>query len=201
MTGAGLGWNECPFRAHLREKGLLDKYQHDYETNRYPNRKQVKDYTDPPPLSEEDCHDAFIAKLFADWVAAYQDTKPFLAWVDFVAPHLPCDAPEPYSSMYAPTKMRDPIPPTGEGFPAAIRTRAEKQTGTLTPEQLRKVRAGYYGMISLLDAQVGKMVAALGKRGVLDNTVVVFVGDQGCQIGDHGQSPLLVPWLRYGKSR
>ena len=185
-VSSGLGWKECPFRAYLREKDLLEAHEGDYKTNRYNGRKGRKAYVGASPLSEEDCHDAFIRRLFTDWLASWDAGKPFFAWVDFVAPHLPCDAPEPYASMYRPSDMPEPVKAETEGWPQRLRARSGKATAGMTPEQLLAARAGYYGMISLLDTQVGSMVEALEVKGCLDNTVVVFVGDQGCAMGDHG---------------
>ena len=183
-VAAGLGWGEGPFRAYLRGKGLLDAHEADYKTRRYQGRRAITTYVGASPLSEEDCHDAFIRRLFTDWLSACQDDRPFFAWVDFVAPHLPCDAPEPYASMHAPASVPPPVPAMAEDWPQRLLRRSRKRS--MTAAEMQTCRAGYYGMVSLLDTQVGKMVAALEAEGCLDNTVVAFVGDQGCAMGDHG---------------
>jgi len=56
----------------------------------------------------------------------------------------------------------------------------------MTDEDFRRFRAGYYAMITALDAQVGRIIDALESQGRLENTVVVFAGDQGSMLGDLG---------------
>ena len=55
-----------------------------------------------------------------------------------------------------------------------------------TDAQLRDITANYYGMISLVDHQVGRILAALQEEGLADNTLVVFTSDHGELLGDHG---------------
>jgi uncharacterized sulfatase len=47
--------------------------------------------------------------------------------------------------------------------------------------------AGYYGMVSLVDAQVGRVLAALDARGLEEETLIIFTSDHGELLGDHGQ--------------
>ena len=55
-----------------------------------------------------------------------------------------------------------------------------------TDQQLREIFANYYGMISLIDHNVGRILAALGDLGIADETYVVFTSDHGEWLGDHG---------------
>jgi arylsulfatase A-like enzyme len=55
-----------------------------------------------------------------------------------------------------------------------------------TDTQLREIIANYYGMISLIDHQVGRLMQALQDEGLADNTLVVFTSDHGEWLGDHG---------------
>jgi arylsulfatase A-like enzyme len=55
-----------------------------------------------------------------------------------------------------------------------------------TDVQLREIIANYYGMISLVDHQVGRILYALDDAGLADNTLVVFTSDHGELLGDHG---------------
>ena len=55
-----------------------------------------------------------------------------------------------------------------------------------TDEQLRDMTANYYGMISLIDHQVGRIFDALDAMGQGENTIVIFTSDHGDLLGDHG---------------
>ncbi|MHC4990485.1 MAG: sulfatase family protein [Planctomycetota bacterium] len=156
-----------PYQDYLHERGLLDALQSDYREHRV----DTKDATHPSVLSVEDYQDSYIAARAIDWIDAYDADRPFFLWVDFVAPHPPADAPDPYSSMYDPSQMRGPI---------------GVQEGSAEADSASRFRAGYYGMISLLDAQVGRIVEALRRKGLLDTTLIVFCSDQGSMLGDHG---------------
>lgn len=171
-----LGPGQDPYRDYLRDKGLLDKLQQDYAENRGGGRA---DYVGASVLPEEHYQDTYIASRAIDFIAAHTGEKPFFLWVDFVAPHPPADAPQPYASMYEAAAMRKPLR-GAEGQTAAARRRPASD------ETYQRFRAAYYGMITLLDAQVGRIVAALEQSGQLDNTVIVFTGDQGSMLGDLG---------------
>ena len=53
-------------------------------------------------------------------------------------------------------------------------------------EKIRKHLAEYYAMISHLDAQIGRILDALKATGQFENTIVVFAGDNGLALGQHG---------------
>jgi arylsulfatase A-like enzyme len=94
--------------------------------------------------------------------------------------------------MYDPADV--PIPAT---FSLGVENKPPQHTGYrrsgrrvnyehLTEEKLRRCIAYYYGSISLVDDQVGKIVAALDESGLLDSTVLVFVSDHGELLGHFG---------------
>jgi arylsulfatase A-like enzyme len=164
-----------PYRDYLHERGLLEKLRQDYERRRGP---EGMSYHAASVLPVEHYQDTYIANRTIDFIREHDRRRPFFVWVDFVAPHPPADAPEPYASLYDWRKMPDRIPPApGE----VLRGRRR-----ISEEDLKKFKAGYYGMVTLLDAQVGRIVEALERTGQLENTIVVFAGDQGSMLGDHG---------------
>jgi arylsulfatase A-like enzyme len=57
--------------------------------------------------------------------------------------------------------------------------------GNSSPENIRRVRANYYGKISLIDAWVGRILDACGERGMLDDMLIAFWSDHGDMVGDH----------------
>ncbi len=121
--------------------------------------------------------------------------QPFFLAVGFLKPHLPFVAPKKYWDLYDPEKIPTPaIDRLPEGAPAfaghnngELHSYANIPAGNPIPAEMAKtLRHGYYACISYTDAQVGRLLDALEKEGLADNTVIVFWGDHGWQLGDHG---------------
>jgi arylsulfatase A-like enzyme len=116
-------------------------------------------------------------------------TNPFFCYVAFTSPHDPRTPPGKFSSMYNPKKIT---------LPANFLTKHPFDNGDLNvrDEQLlpiprdsdaiKKDIALYYGMVSEMDAQVGRILEALEKSGLNENTLIVFAGDNGLAVGQHG---------------
>lgn len=139
--------------------------------------------------------------------AAVTAQKPFFTWASFHDPHPPYTVPEPFASMYDPADM--PIGRYVEGefdkmtpwhretrkLPDAVDFSAMNQNGFsihgghthLHDEaQLRADMACYYGMITLMDREIGRIFAALDEMEQWDNTLIVFSTDHGHFLGQHG---------------
>ena len=170
-----------PYQDYLQERGLMDKLVEFYAKN----RKGGNDWVAANVVPEEHYQDCYIASRAIDWLRGYKESKPYLLWVDFVAPHPPADAPEPYASMYDWKAMPLPLDDPLTGALPTLKTRAEARKKRVAPDETKRFRAGYYAMISLLDAQVGRIVKIVEDRGELDHTVFVFFGDQGSMLYDH----------------
>jgi len=129
------------------------------------------------------------------WVAdrtieflAQNRNRPFFCFSSWIAPHPPWNAPEPYAAMYDPDELPDPVgfgrdPST---LPPRMR-RPDAHTEGMTPDMRRRVKALYYGQISLIDKGVGRILQALDELGLVENTLVIFTADHGEMLGDHGR--------------
>ena len=135
----------------------------------------------------------FSSELFTDvtvdFLRQYDDNAPFLAYVPYTAPHDPRMPPEDYAKMYDPRKI--PVPknfmPEHPFDNGEMKIRDEKLAPwPRTPEIVQRHIADYYGMITHLDAQIGRILAALKETGHADNTIIVFAGDNGLAVGQHG---------------
>lgn len=137
--------------------------------------------------------------------------EPFFAWCSFVDPHHPFNAPRPYRGLYDASALAEPVWGEGELGRRSRhhRERSRGQSGEWR-DHWREYRAQYYGMISLIDEQVGRIVRHLEESGLVENTLVVFTSDHGEMLGDHGLSrkglfhyePLIrVPLLFYRPGR
>ena len=121
--------------------------------------------------------------------------KPFFLGVGFLKPHLPFIAPKKYWDLYDPSRI--PVPAI-DHLPEGAPDFAGHKNGELhgyagvpkenpIPEEFAKqLRHGYYACTSYTDALVGRVLDALDKEGLADNTVVVLWGDHGWQLGEHG---------------
>ena len=144
------------------------------------------------PMSEEAYFDGWVGNQAVEALEKMKTDQPFFMFVSFPNPHNPFEPPEPYASMYRPEDM--PLPETYPGDlsakPPQYLAYKHQARGVnydnLTPEKLRKVIAYYYASITLVDAQVGKIVDCLTRRGQLDNTLIVFISDHGELLGHHG---------------
>jgi len=137
--------------------------------------------------------DHFSSELFADaaidFITRQPADRPFYCYVAFTAPHDPRMPPPPYDQRYRPQEM--PLPknflpqhPFNNGW---MTGRDEALAPwPRTPEVIRAQLADYYGMITHMDAQIGRILAALRFSGQADNTIVVFSSDHGLALGSHG---------------
>ncbi len=133
--------------------------------------------------------------------------KPFFGFISYGPPHHPNDMPEHWRTMYDPADMdiRAGVLPEAEqariqqdrlqtdcngNLKAAHTSRtAYNKKPQMEPEteaELRRFMAEYYGMISCIDHNVGRILDHLDKLGIADNTMVVFLSDHGDMLGEHG---------------
>jgi len=114
--------------------------------------------------------------------------EPFFLRVSFHAPHVPCRVPASY--FIDPEKIALPLPTEEElkNKPRFERENLRIYAGglDLNKEQIGICRGTYYGMVSLVDAQVGRLVECLKKAGLINNTIIAINSDQGFQLGEHG---------------
>ncbi len=115
--------------------------------------------------------------------------EPFFLAVGFYKPHTPYVAPKKYFDLYPLEKIEVPKMPAGyeATVPSAalFSTRPWPNFG-VTHEQARLTKQGYYAAISFVDAQIGRVVDALDRLGLRENTVIVFWSDHGYSLGTHG---------------
>jgi uncharacterized sulfatase len=113
---------------------------------------------------------------------------PFFIACGFFRPHVPCVAPKKYFELHPRDQQTIPqIPPgTLEGIPP-IALAVKPPNYALSEDKLKDFLQGYHACKSFMDAQLGRVLEALERLGLADNTVVVFISDHGWQLGEHGQ--------------
>lgn len=113
--------------------------------------------------------------------------KPFWLGVGFVRPHVPFVSPKayydpyPYDDMQLPPKLDgdwDDIPKAGINYKTSKNMQMDVR-------KQKKAVGGYYAAVSFMDRQVGKVLNALKKEGLENNTIVIFTSDHGYHLGEH----------------
>lgn len=188
------------YRQYLRARGYPDAAWRTWEHPQYRAEGHVTSL-----LPVEDYIDTWTA---TEALAYLQEVEtPFCAWVSFSGPHTPWDPPEPYASMYDPADIPLPVRREGEleekhprwvdrlaQTMPAIPPRStdpdapgglDRAYGRLAESELRAMLAAYYGQISLIDAQVGRLMAFLDAAGLRETTVVLFTADHGDYLGNN----------------
>lgn len=114
--------------------------------------------------------------------------EPFFIAAGFYRPHTPYVAPQKYFDLYPLEKIRLPADPPDDlnDIPAPALW-VKPSNWELKPEQLRQAIRAYFAAITFMDAQVGRVLDALDRLGLADNTIVVLWGDHGYLLGQHGQ--------------
>lgn len=172
-----------PYQKYLVEKGLLKDLQQDYRARL---RVLPKYYAKESVLPNEDFQDHFIGRAACDWLEKVDSDVPWHYFVSFAGPHDPWDPPKEHYDRFKDQVFPEAIPFDPEGKPEWIRRRAEKTTAGMTPEDVQNARRHYAGSVSVIDDWVGRLLDILERRGLAENTVVIFCADHGEQLLDHG---------------
>lgn len=159
-----------------RTMGISDGIVH-----RMPGRRFDHGGAIPFPADEALTHSAFVAERTIDFLRTYGD-RPFLCASGFYSPHSPWVVPQTYLDLYDREELPVPALPS--------RLDQEMGDGIFSESGMRSATHGYYAMVSEVDHQVGRILAALGELGLRRQTIVVFTSDHGEWLGEH---------LRYGK--
>ena len=115
--------------------------------------------------------------------------RPFFVAIGFFRPHTPYVAPkDPWFDMHSAANMPvvTGVAEDQADLPAAALGSRKDEETKLTDDLRRQCRQAYSASISFLDAQVGRVVAALDRLGLAEETVIVFTSDHGYHMGEHG---------------
>lgn len=135
----------------------------------------------------EDHTDGKVADAVIGMLESHRD-KPFFIACGFYRPHVPCAASENYFALYPIEQIRLPIePPDHIAHIPPIALTCKPLNYGVSPENLRTFTRAYYASTSLMDAQLGRVLAALDRLKLTDNTIIAFISDHGWSLGNHGQ--------------
>ena len=138
-----------------------------------------------PPAAHKN---TFIADRAIDYLRAADRAQPQFLWVSFVDPHPPIDPPKAFRDLYDPDTVDARIRQEGEeaGWSPHHRAMYENYYRPFTERDWRVMRAQYYGSVTFMDEQIGRVISALESTLDMENTLVVFTADHGEILGDHG---------------
>lgn len=162
----------------LAEHGLLDAFVADYR-----NRQKIgwPIACDDSILPTELHHDYWTGTRAARWLEKIDDDKPWHLFASFGGPHDPFDPPSEFSRRYRETDVPEAFDdPMMNKPPSQHRHRYDVDAATT-----RRCRQQYAACIAVVDDRIGAMMQVLEKRGMLENTVVIFTSDHGEMLGDH----------------
>ena len=114
--------------------------------------------------------------------------QPFFIAVGFHKPHDPFVAPKRYFDLYPLERLSPPKEPADRSpeLRLAIASGWKAEFDRFTDQERREFMCAYDAGISFMDAQVGKVITALDRLALSDNTVIVFFGDHGYHLGERG---------------
>lgn len=166
------------------------------------SRKDMYDFADPvykhnltaeKSRFPQELHiDSFVGRSSCEYLKNV--SGPFCLFTSFLSPHNPYDPPSPYDELFDPSDF-----PARNMGPDEIalkpreaydyinnRLRMPFKTDEITEEQRRLMWKYYSATCTLIDDWVGEMVGILKKRGLYDNTIIMYSSDHGDLLGDHG---------------
>ena len=142
------------------------------------------------PEAPEHMPEAVVVNETIRWLERQRMDQLFFVRVSFNGPHTPVVTPPPFDRCIDPAKIYLPeaFVPMDQGKPAweSVFLREIQGAHRLTTEQLQRCQQCYYGQVSFLDAQFGRLLDWMKPQGLLENTIIVYVSDHGTHLGDQG---------------
>ncbi|KAG5753729.1 hypothetical protein H9Q70_003670 [Fusarium xylarioides] len=135
-------------------------------------------------------YDEAVVRSALTWLDCPPTDKPWVLFMPLIFPHCPFQVEEPYFSMYDRSKVSSVEATVDKktGYePRYMKSIREKYgTHRATDEIWREIKATYYGMITRLDDQFGRVLKKVDELGIWKDTVTMFFTDHGEYLGDHG---------------
>jgi len=141
------------------------------------------------PLPPEEFYDARIADGAIKLLKELKTRRaPWALFVGIFSPHPPLWPPKPYDTMYSPEAIE--LPPFKlsdfESRPNWQERTYQGRFSAYTDEDKRNIIAKYYGLVTYIDTQIGRILGTLDELGMAGNTAVIYTADHGDNMGEHG---------------
>ena len=170
-----------PTYASWLERRDPGAYERIYEQRRRPeyadNMTAIRNV-----LPLEEYVDYWIAEEAIEFLN-YPGSRPFFLQCGFCGPHGPIDPPAPYDELYPFDQV--PLPKQRRDDPPASPKGRRHCSWVEDEERIRRWVSYYWGLVSLIDDMVGRLVQVLERRGLMENTLIALVSDHGEMAGDY----------------
>lgn len=178
----------CPLTEIWQRAGLLEAYQADLK-RRYHGGTAHRVW--PTVLPTHLYPDVWLADRALERLQQQPSDQPWFLWVSFVGPHEPFDVPTPWRGRHCSTDIPAPYPRPSHALEVAppgtaLHRLLERWPNGLPAGVVRRLRADYADHLSLLDDQLGRLLAGLNNRLDSDNTAIAVISDHGELLGDWG---------------
>jgi len=141
-------------------------------------------------IPEEHHETKWVADRALEFLHSFH-RSPFFLFASWLQPHFPVNVPDRFADLYRTDDMPDPPFSESETLPwiCAMQKNAsdllDPATGLLDRVRMRRVKALYYASITFIDEQIGRVLDELERKGLLDDTLIIFTSDHGELLGDH----------------
>jgi len=150
----------------------------------------------------------WTADVAVHFLESYQRAQPFFLKVSFTRPHSPYDPPQRWMDRFREGVPEARVAPWAERYAERNSARDDIWHGRVSADETRTARQAYHGSVSFVDEQIGRILDALEKRGLLEETLILYTSDHGDMTGDHNlwrksyayepsaRVPMLMRWPR-----
>ena len=183
-----IGKNHC----FLKKGREIDIYDKGKRLKKKPEDKRSANKPMPWTVEEDPMHYLTTAAIDVMDSIVIDNKNPAFIWLSYLYPHTPYLCPEPYFSMYDSVDIpKPPIEPNGlkEAGKPYRQQFHQHNSNLLLPYNeattMRMIR-NYYGMVSMIDDEIGRLISYLEENNLRENTLLIFTSDHGDYMGDHG---------------
>jgi arylsulfatase len=179
-----LGKNHC-----FLSSEQMDILEEMHNNKNLAEDKRSADKAMPWAVKDDDTHQLVNRAIE---IFSRKGNEPVFMWLSFLYPHTPFLCPEPFFSMYNETVIPKPViepkglESAGKPFRQQFHQINNNNVLPYNEEKTMRMKRNYYGMISMVDAEIGRLIWFLEENKLRDNTVIVFTSDHGDYQGDHG---------------
>ncbi|MGH9470703.1 MAG: arylsulfatase [Terriglobia bacterium] len=140
----------------------------------------------PYPFPERLHHTHWTGETAVRFLRTYNRPEPFFLKVSFIPPHSPYTPPDRFLRQYADADLPKAVSGNWDSeFKPRSGPDLDIWHGDLGAAQVHQSRSGYYGQVSFVDEQIGRIIEALDQRGWLEETLILYTTDHGDMLGDH----------------